>query len=196
MGACVCVCVMARAVSLSQLGDTPLHLACQANMPELVRYLLRKGAKKHAMNAVRTKPPQATAPPGPCSAHPLAGSRLELAVRIRNGHSRSGCASSAAFRRGGFQAASPHTQSPARNTSMRGWCPGTLARGRHALVHQSPVAAPVPRRCVDFRAACASPGAPARTLLAPAVPADARRPTPRALYRHLTRAATKAALRS
>jgi ankyrin repeat protein len=35
--------------------DTPLHLACQADMPELVRYLLKKGAKKHALNAVRTR---------------------------------------------------------------------------------------------------------------------------------------------
>jgi hypothetical protein len=37
----------------------------------------------------------------------------------------------------------------------------TLARGRHALVHESRVAAPVLRQCVEFRAACARtpPGA-------------------------------------
>lgn len=40
-----------------QRRDTPLHLACAANMAEAVRFLLKRGAKKHVTNAVRPLPP-------------------------------------------------------------------------------------------------------------------------------------------
>ena len=34
-----------------------MHLACAANMAEAVRFLLKRGAKKHVTNAVRPLPP-------------------------------------------------------------------------------------------------------------------------------------------
>lgn len=68
-------------------------------MPELVRYLLRKGAKKHALNSVRKKPPQANAPP------------------------RSGCASSAAFKRRSDRS----RQSSQRVAGVQGICLALVA---------------------------------------------------------------------